>query len=337
MLLLIPMLLMLGTPASRVQLKPLDFPAVEHPQAMVTSFEQIESNNYHLFLLAGSSPFVVELNEKREFVRQIGGKGQGPGKLGNYGSSGLSVTEQGVFILSNHRGLVMNYYEQGKHMFDFQLVSVPVLGFRSTIFAASDQHIMTAGHPSQHHLAFAYNFGGKPEAKVGELLPMSRKDLAYNPALNDTHWLFDGQNWYCLFKFRPFLRIYSQDLELIHDHIIDGPEISNLEKAFFERAPKPNRVGKYRYPRGHFDNVKLYGNHLYFFAEQMFYQVDKQTGVVKNRTAIYLDDPKHPQITPDINLRFSNFTFLNGQLILLDGSAEWLGRHFWTVDLPYRP
>ena len=316
----------------RTQLRAFDFVDEENPATMLEGVAGLGSNGHHLFVMAANSPYVLELDSRPRLVRRIGRRGNGPEDTGIHGLQGLAVTQQGLFVISNNGKPAMHYYEKGEHLFRFNLLSMPMVSRVSNIFAVSDQQIMTAAHAKTGHLGLVYDYGGGPEARAGKLLPMNKGDLRYNPAINDTYWQYDGTYWYCLFKYRPFLRVYNRDFTRIKEWTLQGPEISKKEKDFFARAEKKIKYGNISFPFPYFDEFKLFGNHLYFTCGKILYKLRKDDGRLISRTAFYGEGPGFEEVTPGGNLNLSYFAFLNtGRLVLASRFNAW-GSDLWTVD-----
>ena len=336
MLAVLMLLLVAEAPAlQRFKLNPIEYVDQNLSETLVEGFTCVESDGQHLFLGVKNSPYVLELDGKGAFIRAIGGVGKGPGKLGTAGVAALSVSAGGLWVVPSDRSSI-RYYERGEALFKIPLRSYPMISDNTNVFAVSQDQVVMAAHPRSKHLALAYNYDGKVEQPVGDILPINREDLDYNPALNDTSWLFHGDKWYCLFKYRPFLWVFDKQLKLEQQFELEGPEISVMEKNFYERAPKIFQIGSQFYPRRFFFDFKAFGDHLFFICRAVLYQVNRHDGRVVSRLAFYGEGKGFEKVGSDSNLFMRNFTFLDtGQLILSSRTDLW-GNELWTVGKRFK-
>ena len=331
------MLMLFAKPAElqRLQLVPVPFQTEAIADTLIDGVSCLETDGTHVYLGQRTSPYVLELDGRGRYIRSIGGKGQGPGMLGNYGIRALSISPGGLWVVSSSNGLGLNYYEQGQFLFKFPLQSYPLVQSKTNLFGVSGEQVVVAAHPRGKHLALAYNYDGKVEQAVGDILPINREDLEYNAALNDTHWLYYGEKWYCLFKYRPFLRVYNKDFSLEHHFSLEGPEISIKEDEFYSRAPKKHTIGKLTFPFPYFRDFKAFGKHLYFTCNGVLYQVNGSTGHVVSRHVFFPKIKGYEHSNSNHHMAF--FCFLNSGQLMLVSSSEIVGHYLWTVDKTFKP
>jgi len=189
--------------------------------------------------------------------------------------------------------------------------------------------VVVPTHPSSKHLAAVYGYDGKVRRYVGDIVPIDRKRLRKNPALNDTLWRRSGDRWYCLFKFRPYLLVFDGDFNQVAEFRLTGPEIEHREEEFRKYEPK----GKFSLPPNHFTDMKFFDGKLFVMAELALYQIDPATGDTLNRTYFigrgegFGEIEGHP-------LALMHFAFLDdGTLVLGHPAVPW-NHDLWKVRLP---
>ena len=320
-----------GSDAYKVTVNPLDFQVEAERETHVSGIVQLESNGDHLFVLCKDEPAVIEIDRDGNFIRKFGKKGDGPGELGFHQGFAMAVNGPGVWFLRNDLTF-LNYFEHGDHRAGFRPKSYQFKLSSSVAkrFAFDNKHVLLQAHPSTGRLAYVYDYGGNLIKKVGKTFRVDKAFLAVNPALFTTLWDKDDDHWYCLFAYRPILHKYNKNFEKVAEIFIEGPEVHAFEKRFAENEKDPN----FTYPKPHFRDFAVFGDHVYLISDGTFYQIDKQTGETLSRT-IFFGNPSF--IDPEIHgkkLWFKDFAFLNDGTLFLSNSLHF-GHDLWVAKLPY--
>jgi len=109
-------------------------------------------------------------------------------------------------------------------------------------------------YPRTRKLAAVYNYGGERLSYVGDILKIEPEYLQFNKSLNNTYWDRDQNNWYCLFMYRPILRVFNKDFRLIRELTLQGPEIDEYEDKLYNKEKDPN----FTTPWPHFTDFKVF-------------------------------------------------------------------------------
>lgn len=313
---------------------PVVFQNEGNPKTFITGIHQLESNGKTLFVLRKRYPSAIEIKANGNFIRNIGGNGNGPGELGFHGPISMAVNGPSTWIVRNDIRAI-SYYENGKFVASFkpngyQLArnKLPAYGF-----SFNKNSILLQAHPGQKVLAYVYDYGGNIRHEIKDLLPIERQFLEINPALNTTSWVRDGAYWWCLFIYRPILRKYDSNFKKIQEFQLYGPEIEDKEEIYFKNEPVPN----WQYPKWHFSDFKVFGNSIYILCEGVMYQVDKESGGLKSRT-LFLSNKTMREVvdSPIANFHYLAFTD-DGKLFLANSFLPYEKDGVWTADLPFDP
>ena len=315
----------------RAEIRPVAYQNEKHPETLIKGLRDIQTNGEDLFILIGEEPGVLQLQPNGNFVRKIGREGQGPGELGGAQSYTLAVKNQSVWIYGINGFL--NYYENGAFITGFKPREHQFRPIRASYqFAFNNEVLIFQAFPgSRNKLAHVYNYGGERTKSIGEILPVEDKYLRVNPALNNTMWQSDDQYFYCLFFYRPFLRIFSQNtLKLQREIAIQGPEVEMFEESYLA-AEKETR---FPYPQPHFTDFQIHDGHIYLLCDSVLYQIDLQTGELKNRAYFWAKPEMIKFEKPKLQLALFTITEA-GQLFMI---AETMGLNhdgLWQADVPF--
>ena len=304
----------------RAEIRPVDYQNEKKPATLIKGLTDIKTNGDDLFILIRQEPGVLQIKPDGSFVRKIGKAGNGPGELGEHDSAALAVRNQSVWI----KGIngFLNYYEKGEYVTGFKPKETQFKKIRASYqFAFNNDVIVYQVFPgSSGKLANVYNYGGDVVKMVGDILPIDDKYLRVNPALNNTMWHADDTYFYCMFFYRPFIRVFSQDtLKLEREITLHGPEVDMFEEKYLE-AEKETR---FRYPPPHV-----------LLCDSTFYKIELKTGELKNRAyfwgkreTILIDTPK---------VSFAKFTITKANQLFLVAEVMGLGHDgLWTAIVPF--
>lgn len=275
----------------RVQIHPLDFQDENNPQTFVTGITQIESDGEFLYIAAHREPRLLQLSREGRFLRQLGGKGQGPEELGDYGLRSISVQKDRIWILDGH--LRVHYFERGGHQLSWPVKSYSILGSitGADTLTFDRDHVIIPVHPATGHLAGVYDYGGERVRYLGDILPIDTELIGKNRAINGTHWARDENHWYCLFKYWPWLVVFDKQFHQVRAVELSGPEIDFCMGVFFGDIESEYKGGPVQ---PFFPDFKALGKYLYFFCRKTLYQLDKKSLKTFRRYKLFAkleDDP----------------------------------------------
>lgn len=257
----------------RIEVRPIDFQDEENPDSFVTGITHLDTDGVSLFIAPHMEPSLLQVSGEVRFIRRFGRKGRGPGELGSFGLTSISVREGRFWLVDGQ--LRAHYFEGGEFQLSWKLESYyirPSISGAHTM-AFDRDHVVIPVHPSTGHLAAVYNYGGERVRYLGRILPIDHELLMKNRGLNDTHWAHDGQFWYCLFRFWPRLLVFDAQFRQIREFEVSGPEVAIRQGMFFGDI-EPNYKG---FIPPFFKDFKVLGEHLYFLCHDALYQLDKST------------------------------------------------------------
>ncbi len=315
--------------------KPVLFQDESRPETFIQGFKQLESDGRYLYILRENDPSALVIKPDGSFVRNLGRSGQGPGELGSYGPVSLAVSGNAAWILRDDlKGL--NYYENGAFVTsirpkDYMPGRTSLPGFS---FGFNQNGVLLQAHPKSGHLAYFYGFDGKINREIGKTLPIEEEFLKVNPALNNTSWIKNENKWYCLFIYRPIIRVFNSSFKLEREINFTGPEIQLKEEKFFENKVDPNWRP---FPKWYFSDFKIFKNSIYILCEEALYQLDKKTGALKSRTYFFLGQELRKIVDVPRGL-FHYLAFTDdGKLFLAHNALPFDKDGVWTADLPFNP
>lgn len=314
----------------RLRIRPVDFQDENRPETFIKHIIQLETDGTDLYVSAAGNPYLLQISPRGEFIRTIGRAGQGPGELGSYTPSAMSVSGQSIWVHANGRA---NYFEKGDYVTGFKL---PRLHSRSPTgriqFTSDRDHILLAVPPTTGHLAAVYDYGGEHKMFVGDIIPINEDLYSRNPFLNETLWDRDEEFWYCLFHYRPILRKFDRTFRLVAEFKLTGPEIDLREEDFFERKNLNVTINGFRMNFPHFSGFKVFGSHLFLECKSTLYQIDKNTGETLSRTHFFGKGPEFELTTPGKPLGFHEMAFLPPNRFFFGDGWE---HDLWTAELPF--
>jgi len=317
-------------PPIPLKIQPFDFQDEENPDTFIKNVRQVVSSGNDLYVIPFEDPVILQIKTDGSFVRRIGRGGQGPGEFGNYAPRSIAVDGPSLWALHSN-GQRLFYFEKGEHVLDFRREHFQIAGAHSVFSIAFNQeHVVAQVFPGTRHLAAVYRFGGEKVRYLGDILPIEPKFLEVNPALNDTMWEWDGEHWYCLFVHRPILRKYGKDWSLVAEFQPMGPDIEAFEEKYAEAKKDP----MWTYPKPHFRDFDVHGDHVYLMNEGTLYQVDKHTGKTLSRMIFH--GRGVPTVNPDYadKLYFETFTILDSGTIVLADIYAILEHDLFKAQLP---
>jgi hypothetical protein len=316
--------------AYRLESHPFIVQDEDNQETHFSGLVQLESNGKDLFLLTDRQPGALRFSGEGNFIRRIGRKGQGPGELGNARSGAMAVDGETVWIMTHLKAFL---FHEGEYQHDFSFRSYQHRGSitpsRSIVF--SPDHIIIQAHPSTRHIAAVYNYDGSVHKMIGELASRNPVYLKTNPALNFTVWTRDRDHYYCLFAYRPKIVVYDLNFEKVRELIVNGPEVSEFEEVFLRNERNP----LFTYPKPHFTDIKVFGDHLYLMCDGMLYQLDKKTGNTLSRTVFIGNEKVWKERGKQAKLHYNYFTFLDDGTFILAHASGIYDAHLWKADLPF--
>jgi hypothetical protein len=300
------------------------------PKTFLAGVAQLESNGKDLFLLTVREPGVLQFSRDGQFIRRIGKTGQGPGELGNHRSGAFAVKGETVWVRSSNR---LFLFQEGKYLHTVRIKSYQHAGSSapSHSFSFSPDDLLVQVHPATRRLAAVYNMDGSIQKMIGELASQNPAYLQTNPALNFTLWTRDDDHYYCLFAYRPKVVVYNLEYEKIREWNITGPEITRLEEMFKRNEPDPN----FTYPKPHFTDIKVYGDHLYLMCDGTLYQIDKVDGRTLSRSIFIGYEPIWKDRGKQSKLYYDHLAFLDDGTFFLSSGGEFYGAYLWRAELPF--
>jgi len=317
----------------QVSLKPFDLVERADGAAYISGVDQLESDGKRIYIRDAQTPYILVVNADGKLLQMIGGRGGGPGEF-RRGPLAMAVDGPALWALSDY-GKRANYFENGEHILDFPIrtYNVDVVGPASKSFAFTNQFVLIPAHPSTKRLAALYGYDGELKRHVGDILPINRKELRKNPALNDTLWLRDDQGfWYALFKYRPLMFKFDQAWNQVAAFALAGPEIERRNDEF--EVFKPKR--KYQRPLYHFTDFKYFRGKLYALSVRALYQFDRKSGRTLGRTYFFGDGAPFAELNLEGEpLALMHIAFLEDGTAVLGHSAMPWGHDLWKANLPF--
>lgn len=287
--------------------------------SLIADLCQVESSDGLLYLRENKDPRILVVDAKGRFLKRIGHKGRNYGELGLF-SVAMSVRGKQLWAVDDLRKFV-HYFENGERLHEVRLKSYDWrhnITATSEAFAFSDDYLVIPADPNKDHLAYAYNYAGE----VVKSFPNVFLE-ADSPhfAVDKTFWAFDGQFFYCAFKFAPLLFKYDKDLNLLAQFQLKGWD---FDKATREAADYDGNRFK-RTPLPTIYDLKIYRGIPYVMTHLTLYQIHPQTGDTLSQSRFF---NKSEQWAKYNGLGvFEFFTFLNDDTLIL-GSRVDVDNHF---------
>jgi len=261
----------------RLQVFPIDI----QPGAVdgyLTSIDQIETDGSLLYLRSRKEPRVVVIRADGVPVREIGGSGQGPGKMGEQGPVAMALWGQDLFVLANDRQQ-MQHFVDGAYAGSFRIDSFVKILFSPSAnnFALSADRVVVPNDPKAKGRAAVYDHLGQRLGSVGESIDFGPDLVARVPGMNDSHWVRDDHFFYCLSTFHPLITTYSLDLKKVAEAEIKSPVAQAVWKQVRDFEPPPDKPG---FPFPVVTDAQAHDGWLYAMIGGAIHQINPRTGEV---------------------------------------------------------
>jgi len=315
----------------RAIIEPFDFQVENDPRSHVRGLAELYSCVGDLIYVPKEDPSIIRIDLKTMKILRFAGPGQGPGELGKYSAGGLSVNGNSVWALNDRRNIA-NFYVNGQFQTAFRLKDYQLrpLEWVKWSFAHNDQLVLVPAHPRTGHLARVYDYAGQETAMVGRILPIEPEMLEYNAMVNATIWQYREGKWYCLFAYRPIIRIYNAEFELEREILVVGEEVDLFEEPFHKREI-PEGFDR---PRPHFTDFQVTEKCLYLMCHGVLYQLD-HTGKVLSRTGFWANDAIMEELGWRPRVEFCFAAVMKNGRVYLGARGNYMEHDLWYVDLAH--
>lgn len=311
-------------------IEPIDFHDKGVEEAFPSNVRQLESVGEKIFLRCKKDPYVTIMERSGRILGKIGTQGFGPGEI-DRGILAMAVYEDHLWLQGANQIGHLNHYVQGQFAgsVPIESVNISVHSRNSNAFAATPEAIVFPASPRTGHLAKVLTKGGEDKF-LGELY-FDRRDidlLRKVPGMNDTNWVFDGQHYYCAFRFFPLVLKFNGDFKQIGAYPIDLPYVQDV----FSRWVTDWEPGaKIKSPQPVFYDLKTKFGDVFLMTQMALVRMDGGTGDVSN---LYRFQGKGPDFAlPGEYLNLRHFTILDDGTLILAGIFKW-NHDLWKVKLP---
>lgn len=315
----------------KLTIQPFDFQVEDQPNTHVVGMVELYSTGKVPVYLPKEDPTVIVINPNTREIQRFGGVGQGPGELGRYPAGGLSVRESSIWAL-NDRKTHANLFVEGQFQTSFRLkdyqVRDPYLVTWS--FAHNDQLVVIPAHPRTGSLARVYDYSGQEIAMMGKILPIEPEMLRYNRAVNATLWQYANNRWFCLFVYRPKVRIFNAAFELEKEIPIVGEEVDHFEQ-YFQKRELPEGFG---FAPTHFNDFQVTKKFIYIVCRGVLYQLNHE-GELLTKTQFWANEEVEEELGWLPQVRFKYVAVLTSGKIFLGTLDDYMDHDLWFVDAPH--
>jgi hypothetical protein len=315
----------------RVAIQPLDFQQSKDENFFMANIGQIETDGPLVYLRSIRELEVSVMTPEGHLARRFGGNGGFSSEFGVNGVLAISVRD-GVCLAIDAEQRLVRRFEEGRFQFAFRLHAYNVFATMpsSNSFAFSNQHIVIPTAPATGHLASVYGHDGVFRKFAGSLIPFDEDLMQIIPGINDTYWLFQGDQFYSIHKFYPIISTYDTAFERTNQFHLSTPAIEAYLEVFLSFTPlEPGSV-----PGPLFTDAKIYGGQLYLMSQGVLHQISLEDGTLESQTRFFGTGKDFAHLEdPHVNLYF--FAFLpDGRLVLGHPAMLW-NHDLWTAQLPF--
>lgn len=311
--------------------QPYDFQVENDPATYVKGSRIIDQIEDQVIFVPTNEPSVLLINPPSKEVVRFGKKGDGPGELG-YGSvRAISPGTKSLWVLDNKNRASL--FVDAQFQTTFRIKSYLIGGdtpYTKPVFAHNDLFVVIPAYPAGMTLANVYDYSGEVVQKLGKILPIDPEMLQWNRAINDTAWRYLNGKWYCLFFYRPYIRIYNGQFELEKELLVAGPEVDFFEEIFQKMEPDPN----FPQPRPHFTDFQVTKEHIYVMCKGVLYQMD-HTGKVVSRTGFYGNEKARKILGYSPLVGFPHAVVMKSGRVFLGVTGNYLDHDLWYADAPH--
>ncbi len=239
------------------------------------NLSQIASVGSSIFLRDSQSPRITEFSVDGYWVRNIGGRGQGPGEFGFLGPS--SIAAEGEFLWVFH-GNYLSLFRDGTFEKSHNLGRTfpQAHSYTSNCMGLfSDKLFLTRQEKTKKWIGLQVQWQGK-EPVFSKFTEWTTEDIQGPTKAGSVAWAADADGVYQLFLFQPKIRAFTTSLNLRNNFSISGPEIAMCEANLNKFDPT-----KHPPPLPHFSDFQAFGPHLFVMCRNALYQIDKESGRVQ--------------------------------------------------------
>jgi len=315
----------------RSVIQPFDFQIEEDSKTHVRGMSELYAAKGSLVYLPKEDPTILWIDPKSKRVNRFGGQGSGPGELGTYSSGGVSAQGNALWAL-NDRKTIANFYVDGQFQTAFRLKDYQLRPFEDVqwSFAHDDQFVVIPAHPRTGHLARVYNYAGQEAAMVGRILPIEPDILEYNSMVNATIWQYQNGKWYCLFIYRPIIRVFNKGFDLEREIPIVGEEVDLFEEPFHKREI-PEGFDR---PRPHFTDFQVTEQFIYVMCHGVLYQLTLE-GELLSRTGFWANEAITQELGWCPRVAFQYVAVMKSGRVFLGTLGNYMEHDLWYVDLAH--
>ena len=312
----------------KVTIQPFDFEVADDASTHVRGLWALYRQGDQILFVPMNEPCVLVIDPETKKVRRIGRNGDGPGEFGGGHPRALSSGVGSMWVL-DHK-LRVSYFTDDVFHTSFKVKSYQIAAdsYPKYAFAHNESFVVIPAFPASGFLANVYDYSGQVVEKVGGRLPVDTEMLQWNPAVNNTIWRFLDGKWYCLFTYRPTIRIFSDQFELIKELQVIGPEVDIYEERFHRMAPDPN----FPEVRPHFTDFQVTNTNIYLMCNGVLYRMDHE-GKVESRTGFFGNEEIVSEIGFKPRVEFTHAIVMKSGRVYLGVYGNYFDHDLWFVDL----
>lgn len=314
----------------KVTIRPFDFQSENKPETFVRGMWSLYGQEENLLFIPKGDPYVLQIDIQTNEVSKIGGKGHGPGELGNSFPWALSLNRNSMWVLNTSKTRA-SLFKNGAFHTSFRVKSYQLVkSYQPKFsFAHNELFVVLPAHPASRHLANVYDYSGEVVTKMGDILPIDPEQLKWNPALNNTMWQFHAGKWYCLFMYRPIIRIFNDQFQLEKEILIMGPEVDIYEERFHKLEVNPMIADVLP----HFTDFQVTRTHIYAMCHGVLYRMTHQ-GKVISRTGFYANKEVQDQLGYQPRIHFEHVVILRDKFVYLGSQGSpYFDHDLWYANL----
>ncbi len=314
----------------KVFIQPMDFQDDAEPRSFTSEIMQIEARGERL-LIRSLSGRLIEIDRHGRYTSTIG-----PAEVGDEGYqqlSGFAVWGDRIAALNTDKSVFLFDKDEFHSQFNAKRFAAyyafPMLN--ANRFGFDGARVILPAPRQTGWAAQVYDGDGRLLEGFGE--PPSFEDalIRANPAVGASFWTWDGALWHCLFKFKPILRQYDADLNLVAELELASDEIAECEAGLSRLTPQ-QRARKHAIPP-HFTDFKIFRGRLYAMCRGALLQIDADTGKTLQSWRFFGNGPDFEHMPPGQRLTLPLFAFLpDGKLILAHPALMW-NHDLWRADI----
>lgn len=228
-----------------VTIKPLDLSESIPMEAWPASVNQLAIVDDGYYLRSGKAPMIWHVDQGGQMLRTIGGRGEGPGMLGDYGPRSFAHAKNLLLVFTPQWNR-FTLFAQGEYATSFKL-NRPSFRKHPLIAKGSafdGEHILMPSYDeSGLFTASVYNLEGHHQRDIGTPLPKMDNALDSFLYRNQTMWLKTHQGWCSVHIFAPQVTLYDEGFREIDRWWMQTPDLNDhYDNNLALAVQAPNRL-----------------------------------------------------------------------------------------------